>query len=433
MVIGGTPLTGGRVTIAGTVAGALILQLLATTFVSHDLQSTTATASARQPSAASPRVDTIQLGPISVHDGFSLYLTAQDCGSEDPYLQVAYLTGRSPNVLSHTYTGASASCSIQRDPAGAQLRATVPGSIDVTVAITSPRPALVHPGLPVGCGAPFGPELPATARGRIDVAIHPDVFGRIAAQTANAQIFSGAPQQCPALQATAGRWLTADIGVDTLNADQPNRGAAQLEIVDPSGDNPSPGLQGVLEVQLGGRAALSLGGASGSARIGSDTRLTAGSLGFVALPACPGDSAQNGTLSGTLTIEDPLLGPLEIAGANASAAFTGQGRAAPGTCDGPGSEPVFPNLITSCDSANAGCSVRADDSVATFFDETSPGTQTITAEVLNFGDGSTPVPISNFGSVQHSYADAGSYTATLTVTDAVGTTFNATVPVVIDP
>jgi ribose/xylose/arabinose/galactoside ABC-type transport system permease subunit len=43
VVIGGTPLTGGRVTIAGTVAGALILQLLSTTFVSHDLQPTTAT------------------------------------------------------------------------------------------------------------------------------------------------------------------------------------------------------------------------------------------------------------------------------------------------------------------------------------------------------------------------------------------------------
>jgi galactofuranose transport system permease protein len=43
VVIGGTPLTGGRVTIGGTVAGALILQLLSTTFVSHNLQPATAT------------------------------------------------------------------------------------------------------------------------------------------------------------------------------------------------------------------------------------------------------------------------------------------------------------------------------------------------------------------------------------------------------
>jgi ribose/xylose/arabinose/galactoside ABC-type transport system permease subunit len=43
VVIGGTPLTGGRVTIAGTVAGALVLQLLNTTFVSHNLQPTTST------------------------------------------------------------------------------------------------------------------------------------------------------------------------------------------------------------------------------------------------------------------------------------------------------------------------------------------------------------------------------------------------------
>jgi ribose transport system permease protein len=43
VVIGGTPLSGGRVTIAGTVAGALVLDLLSNTFVSHNLQPTTAT------------------------------------------------------------------------------------------------------------------------------------------------------------------------------------------------------------------------------------------------------------------------------------------------------------------------------------------------------------------------------------------------------
>ncbi|HET9058808.1 MAG TPA: ABC transporter permease [Acidimicrobiales bacterium] len=43
VVLGGTPLSGGRVTMLGTVAGALVLQLLSNTFVSHNLQPTTAT------------------------------------------------------------------------------------------------------------------------------------------------------------------------------------------------------------------------------------------------------------------------------------------------------------------------------------------------------------------------------------------------------
>ncbi|WP_328498524.1 ABC transporter permease [Streptomyces sp. NBC_00414] len=38
VVVGGTPLSGGRVRIGGTVAGAVLIQLLTTTLVKHDLQ-----------------------------------------------------------------------------------------------------------------------------------------------------------------------------------------------------------------------------------------------------------------------------------------------------------------------------------------------------------------------------------------------------------
>ena len=37
MVVGGTALTGGRVRILGTVAGAVLIQLLETTLVSHNV------------------------------------------------------------------------------------------------------------------------------------------------------------------------------------------------------------------------------------------------------------------------------------------------------------------------------------------------------------------------------------------------------------
>jgi PKD repeat protein len=71
--------------------------------------------------------------------------------------------------------------------------------------------------------------------------------------------------------------------------------------------------------------------------------------------------------------------------------------------------------------------------VATFFDESSPGTQTITSELVDFGDGSTPEAIANDASVQHAYAAPGAYTATLSVTDALGTVSSTTTLVVIDP
>jgi ribose transport system permease protein len=42
VVVGGTPLTGGRVRVLGTVAGALLMQLLRATLIKHDLHDSTA-------------------------------------------------------------------------------------------------------------------------------------------------------------------------------------------------------------------------------------------------------------------------------------------------------------------------------------------------------------------------------------------------------
>ncbi|GAB1644762.1 ABC transporter permease [Krasilnikovia sp. MM14-A1259] len=42
VVVGGTPLTGGRVRVLGTVAGALLMQLVLATMIKHDLPSSTA-------------------------------------------------------------------------------------------------------------------------------------------------------------------------------------------------------------------------------------------------------------------------------------------------------------------------------------------------------------------------------------------------------
>ena len=37
VVVGGTPLSGGRVRVGGTVAGAVLIQLLTATLIKHDL------------------------------------------------------------------------------------------------------------------------------------------------------------------------------------------------------------------------------------------------------------------------------------------------------------------------------------------------------------------------------------------------------------
>jgi ribose/xylose/arabinose/galactoside ABC-type transport system permease subunit len=42
VVVGGTPLSGGRVRVLGTVAGALLMQLLRATMIKHNLSDSTA-------------------------------------------------------------------------------------------------------------------------------------------------------------------------------------------------------------------------------------------------------------------------------------------------------------------------------------------------------------------------------------------------------
>jgi hypothetical protein len=383
--------------------------------------------------AALPTVDTVQVGPVKAADGFDVYVTEQACGSSASYFQVAFVKGSSPDVISHTYTGFNATCSIERTPAGAELSADLPGVLNINVHIDKAGRALRHPGLPVGCGAPFGPELPATATGRIDVAIHTSIFGRVGASRSSAQIFSGAPQQCPAVQSSDGRQFTADVGPFILNAVAPEHGAAVLDIFDQTEDTPAAGITGSLQLEVGGRQAYAVTSASGSATLGAGAPFTTGSLAFSPLPACPGYAAESGNVTGTLTINDPLFGPLVISGEDASVAFSGEGTAHSGVCNGPGSDPVQPSMVTSCNLVSSDCSISAGTGAATFFDETSPGTQTITSEQVNFGDGSAPVPITNYGSVQHGYTTAGTFTATLTVTDSSGTTTTSTTPVYIEP
>ena len=41
VVVGGTPLSGGRVRIVGTLAGALLMQLIAATLIRHNLPDST--------------------------------------------------------------------------------------------------------------------------------------------------------------------------------------------------------------------------------------------------------------------------------------------------------------------------------------------------------------------------------------------------------
>jgi hypothetical protein len=240
-------------------------------------------------------------------------------------------------------------------------------------------------------------------------------------------------QQFGALSCSAPR-LAKEISVPGtfgqafLSAEQPAKGPRSV-LISESGDNPAAGVTGTLFVSLeGGKSVFDAQRTLSSGTFGPVAPFTTGALTFTALPACTGSpDARNGSFSGRLTVRDPVLGNLTLTGSSASFAFIASGTALPGTCNGTGAMPPTASFIDGCDTPGS-CSTADATNTVTFYDTSDAGTGTITSESLSFGDGSAPVSMPVGGQVTHIYA-AGTYTATLTITDGQGRTYTATQPV----
>jgi hypothetical protein len=261
------------------------------------------------------------------------------CGSRSGSLDVHYFKGDQQDRIEHDYSGGPTVCKVSRTLGSGSLRAVWPGVLDVKVKFVKPGKLERAGKAPKGCTGHVGESRAAIAKGTIDIDIHTAAFGAVAARKLAESAFASGGLSCKPAKATGGINLFGQFGPDlSLSASEPATGPSEVYVFGDGDDAPARGITGSLAVSLEGAGSLfSAPSTLDSATVGAVAPYTSGSLAFSALPACPGSpDARNGSFSGTLTIDDPVLGTLALIGSQATIADISRDNAEPGDCDGLG-------------------------------------------------------------------------------------------------
>ena len=372
--------------------------------------------------AASP--PGIAIGPIKVQHGFSLTLFDSSCAGKGSDLTIEFSKGGSKLSATYDYSGGPSHCRVSKTLGSGSLSGAWPGLATIKLAVEQPG-KLTKPKAPPGCRGSGGSGRSAVVTGTLNVAIDQQHFGKVNLHSAPATLDKSGNYSCNA----AGRSDVTVFGtlqLATISAIQPPKGRRSVFI-----SVPGVGLPGGIKDEFelfaqGGKAVFNAPSNLDSATIGPERPYLTGSLSFTALPRCSATvAARNGSFSGVIEVHDPVLGNYGLIGSSASSAFIALGSAFPGSCNGIGSTAPAAAFTDVC-SAPGTCSVSTGTNTDTFYDESTPGSETITSESWNFGDGSAPVSGPIGGQVSHTYASPGTYQVTLTITTSQNQTLTAT-------
>ena len=215
----------------------------------------------------------------------------------------------------------------------------------------------------------------------------------------------------------------------SIEASLPKKGLRDVFISDEFA--PAAGVTGSMLIELEGTA-KTFNIAKGVGTLTNVKPYAAGKLTLSEQPTCIGDTAgtHNVLIGGALTVKSPVLGTLSFAAANATSGSIGPGDTFPGSnCNGIGAMALTPSISNTC-AMDGTCSIQYATNADSFFDESTDGTQTVVSETIDFGDGTTGT-FTN-GEADHTYAAAGTYTATITIETSNGQTQTTTTPVYID-
>jgi len=375
--------------------------------------------------AAAANPPGIAIGPIKVHHGYSLTVFDSSCAANTSALTFAFSKGGSRLNVTDDYSGGPPSrCSVSKKLGSGSLSAAWPGLATIKLAVRNAG-KLTKPKVPPGCHGSGGSGRSARVTGTLKVAIDPGEFGAVNLHGAPAILDKSGNYSCGTSGGSAVT-VFGDLQLATISALQPRKGQRSIFIT-----VPGTGLPGGIKDDFdlfaqGGKSVFNAPSSLDSATIGAERPYLTGSLSFTALPPCSTKvAARNGSFSGTLAVHDPVLGNYGLIGSSASAAFIAVGSAYPGSCNGIGSTPPSAAFTNLC-SAPGTCTVTGGFNTDTFYDESSAGSEAITSESWNFGDGSAPVSGPVDGSVSHTYASPGTYTVTLTITTSQDQTITAT-------
>ncbi|MGH2915429.1 MAG: PKD domain-containing protein [Solirubrobacteraceae bacterium] len=371
----------------------------------------------------------LTIGPIKASHGWVVTISTTCSGSASA-TTVDYIRGGSKADVDHGYSGPKSSCSLSRSLRSGSLSVSWPGLAKIHVKLARSG-SLRRPAALPGCRQSGAGERALRASGRISLAIHKGVFGKVSTRHVSAFADKEGSLKCSGANHSIA--VNAPFGTSFaifLSGTQPRHGDRIVSVTDSTGDQPGGGVTGFMYVELvGGRslfdARSNLGGAVFHAK-----GLISGTMKFHAKPACTGQkNSRPGTLSGRLVLHDPVLGTIRLAGSQTTGAYIVKGNASEPSC---GTQiPPTPSYFDGCNTDGL-CSISAGTNTDTFYDATSPGTYTVTGETWSFGDG-TSAPGTLDGSVQHTYAAPGTYTVTLTVYVSGGGQYTTTGTVYIDP
>jgi hypothetical protein len=373
--------------------------------------------------AAATSAPGISVGPLKGPHGYSVSIFDSSCSAAGG-VTIEFSKGSKINVT-HTYAGGTTKCRVARSLRSGSVSVNWPGLATIHLSVGHAG-KLRKAKPPKGCHGSDGRERTAVATGTIKITVHPGAFGKYKAHKAAASLDSYGSFACKP-SGSADIAVNGTFGPLFLSATQPPKGPRSVLI---SGTG-APLAGGITDNFLlyaeGGSKLFTAASNLTSATVGTAGSALTGSLTFSGLPVCAGTTgAANGSFSGALVLHDPVLGSVALTGSAATNAFIQIGSAIPGTCNGSGSVQPTAGFTNICSSPDSGCSVSAGTNTDTFYDESDPGTGSITSETWSFGDGTPSVPGTVDGSVNHTYAKAGTYTVTLTITNGQGQTLTAT-------
>ncbi len=403
-----------------TATGGAVLAVLAVV-----LSATAGTAGA---ATYAPTTFTSQeIGPIKTAHGWTMFLNESDCGQKESLLDVYYTRDLGKHeVVAHDYLGGASTCTLSStDPAGGTLTAHWGKLLDISLQFVDPGAVKQDPA-PKGCTGVGPTVVDEVASGTITARFHPAVLGAVSAHSARTfaneySVTAVENESCKNVGFTGldigfGKGLLPDRSVVAAASGHQR----EIDIDDENGDRPAKGIFGDTSFLLTGPSKLFTWSHNlMHAAVKVKSKEVTGSFRFTGLAMCPGSpDARNGTLAGTLSIDDPILGKVRLNGTRATNAGLSGPKGNPGICNGIGKIEV--KVVNSCAKKLDGCKASFLRNKVTVVDESYSGTEKISSETVNFGDGSKPVKIRLDGYVKHTYKRPGTYRVTLTLKGSKG-------------
>ncbi len=368
----------------------------------------------------------LEIGPFKVAHGYSFDLEVSKCAGTTKDTEIDYAKGSKTDNVLYAYSG-TGTCTATGNLKRGTLSLSWPGIATAKLKVTSAgrnRGGVT----PRGCTGGKGVSREVVLKGNIDITAS-KYFGSLKRHKVKAYISRLSNLNCKGGSLPKSTQLTGLFGQNLFLSAARYKKRSEVSISDAF--SPASGVSGEFFLDLTGTA-KQFNINKTTATVTNLKPFASGKLVATKLGSCIGDTtkAVNATFSGAITVKSPVLGNLTYGSSNATSANIGpSGAAFPAQCNGYGSMPLTAGIDSSCNDATYPCSIADGVNNVTFTDTSTPGTQNVVSESINFGDNSTGT-VSN-GSATHTYASPGTYTATVTIQTSDGQTEMASTTVYI--